>query len=83
MAATLNEAVCPAVTVLLVGCAVIEGFTVGVVTLTVVDALLLASALLFAVTVAVPAEEGAVNSPVELMLPAEAVQVTELLFVVP
>jgi len=39
--------------------------------------------LLVAVTVAVPAEDGAVNSPVVLILPAEAVQVTDVLVVVP
>ena len=56
---------------------------VGEVTVTVVEALLLASALLVAVTVTVPAEDGAVNSPLVLMLPAEAVQVTEVFVVVP
>jgi hypothetical protein len=56
---------------------------VGEVTVAVVEALLLASALLVAVTVTVPAEDGAVNSPVVLILPAEAVQVTDVLLVVP
>jgi hypothetical protein len=83
VAATLNEAVCPAVTVWLAGCAVMEGFTAGEFTVTVVDALLLESALLLAVTVAATAAAGAVNSPLALMFPAEAVQVTEVLLVVP
>ena len=44
---------------------------------------MLASALLVAVTVAVPAEEGAVNSPLALMLPAEVVHFTDLSAAVP
>jgi hypothetical protein len=62
-----------------------EGGTevVGTVTVTEVEALLLASALLVAVTVAVPAEDGAVNNPLVLMVPAEAVQVTEVFVAVP
>lgn len=51
--------------------------------MTVAAALLLASALLVALTETVPAEDGAVNSPLELMVPAEAVQVTDVLVVVP
>jgi hypothetical protein len=39
--------------------------------------------LLVAATVTVPAEGGAVNSPLALTLPAEAVQVTDVLLVVP
>ena len=44
---------------------------------------MVASALLVAVTVAVPAVLDAVKSPVLVMVPAEAVQVTEVLVVVP
>ena len=83
VAATLKEAVCPAVTDWLDGCMVMEGLNDSAVTVTVVDALLLGSALLVALTVAVPAEDGAVNSPLALTLPAEAVQVTDVLLAVP
>ena len=44
---------------------------------------MLASALLVAVTVAVPAAEAAVNSPLASMLPAEAVHFTDLSVAVP
>src|ERR1700704_3059626 len=55
----------------------------GAFIVTVVEACLLASALLVAVTVAVPAAEAAVNSPLASMLPAEAVHFTDLSVAVP
>ena len=47
------------------------------------DADLVVSATLVAVTVAEPAVAGAVYSPAELIVPAEAFQVTDLLVTVP
>jgi hypothetical protein len=55
----------------------------GNVTVTVADAFLVASALLVAVTVTMAAVLGAVKSPVLVMVPAEAVQVTEVSVAVP
>jgi hypothetical protein len=55
----------------------------AVVTLTDADADLVGSAVLVAVTVSVPAVEGAVYCPVEVTLPSTAFQVTLLFVVVP
>jgi hypothetical protein len=55
--------------------------TGGAVTVTVADADFVASATLVAVTVYVPADEGAVYSPLEDTLPPEADQVTAVLLV--
>ena len=60
-----------------------EGDTGGAVTVMVASANLVRSALLVAVIVAAPGLAGAVNSPVLVMLPAEAAQVTDFVDVVP
>ena len=53
------------------------------VTMTVADADLLGSLTLVAVTVPVPAFDGAVKSPRDVMLPMDAVHVTDSLAIVP
>jgi len=55
----------------------------GAVTVTSMDDDLVGSALLVAVTTAVPALEGAVNNPEDAMVPNEAFQVTDLSVAVP
>lgn len=57
--------------------------TGAAVTVTETEADLVGSATLVAVTVAVPAVAGAVNAPEDVMLPNEAVHVTELFVVLP
>jgi len=76
-----NCTVAPVCTLARVGDIEIETL-VGATTVTVAEADLLASAALVALTVKVPGELGAVNSPDELMLPPLAVQVTAV-FIVP
>jgi len=60
-----------------------ETGTGAAVTVTVADADFVGSATLVAVIVAEPVFAGAVKTPAEEMLPAEAVQVTEVLVTVP
>src|ERR1700743_1110606 len=55
----------------------------GALTVTVVDAVFVASATLVAVTVIFPAAAGAVSRPLAVMVPPVADQVTDLLATVP
>ena len=58
-------------------------FATGAATVTVVDADFVVSAKLVAVTVIFPAEVGAVSTPLAVMVPPVADQVTDLLVAVP
>jgi hypothetical protein len=58
-------------------------FTTGALTVTEADADLVVSATLVAVTVSLPALAGAVYSPLDVIVPSVALQVTDLFVTVP